>query len=96
VLLAVIFRCENAPDSKTGFEPGISQNIRAVFSRIHAIFGVGNPSWEDGLRRRRGAGTRAGSLAGFAGNSRSPKQAFFPFPPAPAHKKGVLPTKRVC
>jgi hypothetical protein len=41
VLLAVIFRCENAPDSQIGFETGISQNIRAVFSRIRAIFGVG-------------------------------------------------------
>jgi TolB-like protein len=51
-LLAVIFRCENATDSQTGFEPGISQNISAVFSRISAIFGVGNPSWEDSLRRR--------------------------------------------
>jgi hypothetical protein len=41
VLLAVIFRCENAPDSQTGFEPGISQNNSAVFSRIRAILGVG-------------------------------------------------------
>jgi len=70
VLLAVIFRCENAPDSQTGFEPGISQNIRAVFSRMRAVLGVGNPSGEDSLRRRRGAGTRAGSLAGFVGNFR--------------------------
>jgi hypothetical protein len=43
VLLAVIFRCENAPDSQTGFEPGLSQNISAVFSRIRAILGVGIP-----------------------------------------------------
>jgi hypothetical protein len=62
VLLAVIFRCENAPDCQTGFEPGISQNISAVFSRISAILGVGNPSGEDSLRRRSGAGARAGSL----------------------------------
>jgi len=41
VLLAVIFRCENAPDSQIGFEPGISQNISAVFSRIRAIWGSG-------------------------------------------------------
>jgi len=41
VLLAVIFRCEYAPDSQTGFEPGISQNIRAVFSRIRDILGAG-------------------------------------------------------
>jgi len=41
VLLAVIFRCENAPDSQTGIESGISQNIRAVFSRISDILGVG-------------------------------------------------------
>ena len=41
MLLAVIFRCENAPDSQTGFEQGISQNNSAVFSRISAIFGVG-------------------------------------------------------
>jgi len=34
VLLAAIFSSENAPDSQTGFEPGISQNIRAVFSRM--------------------------------------------------------------
>jgi len=51
-----------APDSQTGFEPGISQNISAVFSRIRAILGVGNPSLEDSLRRRSGAGKRAGSL----------------------------------
>jgi hypothetical protein len=62
VLLAVIFRCENAPDSQTGFEPGISQNIRAVFSRISDILGVGNPSGEDSLRRRSGAGKRVGPL----------------------------------
>jgi hypothetical protein len=43
VLLAVIFRIENAPDSQTGFIPQISQNISAVFSRIRAILGVGNP-----------------------------------------------------
>jgi hypothetical protein len=41
VLLAVIFRCENAPDSQTGHGAGISQNIRAVFSRISDILGVG-------------------------------------------------------
>ena len=40
-LLAVIFRCENAPDSQTGIESGISQNISAVFSRICAIWGSG-------------------------------------------------------
>ena len=40
-LLAVIFRCNITPDSKTGFEPGISQNISAVFSRISAILGSG-------------------------------------------------------
>jgi len=40
VLLAVIFRRENAPDSQTGFEQGISQNNSAVFSRIRAILGV--------------------------------------------------------
>jgi hypothetical protein len=62
VLLAVIFRCENAPDSQTGFEPGISQNNSAVFSRICDILGVGNPSWEDSLRRRSGAGKIVGSL----------------------------------
>jgi hypothetical protein len=37
----VIFSSENAPDSQTGFEPGISQNNSAVFSQISAIFGVG-------------------------------------------------------
>jgi hypothetical protein len=41
VLLAVIFRCENAPDSQTGHEAGISQNSSAVFSRICAIWGSG-------------------------------------------------------
>jgi hypothetical protein len=41
VLLAVIFSSENAPDSQTGHGAGISQNIRAVFSRIRAILGVG-------------------------------------------------------
>jgi hypothetical protein len=60
VLLAVIFRCENGPDSQTGYESGISQNNSAVFSRISDIFGVGTPSWDDSLRRRRGAGKRAG------------------------------------
>jgi len=58
----VIFRFENAPDSQTGFIPQISQNIRAVFSRIRAILGVGNPSGEDSLRRRSSAGKRAGFL----------------------------------
>jgi hypothetical protein len=60
VLLAVIFSSENATDSQTGFEYGISQNISAVFSRMRAILGVGNPSGEDSLRRRQGAGKRAG------------------------------------
>jgi len=41
VLLAVIFSSENAPDSQTGHEAGISQNISAVFSRMRAILGVG-------------------------------------------------------
>jgi hypothetical protein len=41
VLLAVIFRCENAPDSQIGFETGISQNSSAVFSRMSDILGVG-------------------------------------------------------
>jgi hypothetical protein len=68
VLLAVIFRCENAPDSQTGFELGISQNISAVFSRISAILGVRNPSGEDSLRRRSGADKRAGSLPVLWGN----------------------------
>ena len=40
-LLAVIFRCENAPDSQTSHGAGISQNISAVFSRISAIWGSG-------------------------------------------------------
>jgi hypothetical protein len=62
VLLTVIFSCKNAPDNQTGFEPGISQNNSAVFSRISAILGGGNPSWEDSLRRRIGTGKRVGSL----------------------------------
>ena len=37
----MIFRCEDAPDSQTGIEPGISQNISAVFSRIRDIWGSG-------------------------------------------------------
>jgi len=41
MLLAVIFSFDSAPDSQTGFETGISQNISAVFSRIHAILGSG-------------------------------------------------------
>jgi hypothetical protein len=41
VLLAVISRCENASNSQTGHEEGISQNISAVFSRMSAILGVG-------------------------------------------------------
>jgi len=41
VLLAVIFRSENAPNSQTGHGAGISQNIRAVFSQIRAILGSG-------------------------------------------------------
>jgi hypothetical protein len=41
VLLAVIFSSEKAPDSQTGHGAGISQNIRAVFSRIRAIWGSG-------------------------------------------------------
>jgi len=65
VLLAVIFRCENTPDSQTGFEPGISQNNSAVFSRMRDILGVGTSSWEDSLRRRSGAGKRAGLVAVF-------------------------------
>ena len=76
MLLAVIFRIENAPDSQTGFIPQISQNISAVFSRIRAILGVGTPSREDSLRRRGGAGKRAGSLPGIVGNFRSAKQIF--------------------
>jgi len=42
VLLVVIFSFDSVPDSQTGFEPGISQNNSAVFSRICAILGVGN------------------------------------------------------
>ena len=61
-LLAVIFSSENAPDCQTGFEPGISQNNSAAFSRISDIFGVGTPSWNDSLRRRSGAGKRVGFL----------------------------------
>ena len=41
MLLAVIFSSENAPDIQTGFEPRISQNISAVFSRISDIWGSG-------------------------------------------------------
>jgi len=41
VLLAVIFSSENASDSQTGHEAGISQNISAVFSRISDILGSG-------------------------------------------------------
>jgi hypothetical protein len=41
VLLAVIFSFDSASDSQTGFEPGISQNNSAGFSRISDIFGVG-------------------------------------------------------
>jgi hypothetical protein len=41
VLLAVISSSENAPDSQTGHEAGISQNISAVFSRISDILGSG-------------------------------------------------------
>jgi hypothetical protein len=37
VLLAVIFSFDSASDSQTGFEPGISQNNSAVFSRISDI-----------------------------------------------------------
>jgi hypothetical protein len=37
----VIFSSENSPDSQTGFEPGISQNNSAVFSRISDIWGSG-------------------------------------------------------
>jgi hypothetical protein len=62
VLLAVIFCCKNAPDSQTGFEPGISQNNSAVFSRISDILGVGTPSQEDSLRRRSDIGKRVGFL----------------------------------
>jgi len=84
-LLAVIFRCENAPDSQTGFEPGISQNNSAVFSRMRDIWGVGNPSWEDSLRRRSGAGKRAGSLPVLWGILDPHNRPFSRFSPAPAH-----------
>ena len=86
MLLAVIFRCENALDSQIGFELGISQNINAVFPRIRAILGVGNPSREDSLRRRSGAGKRAGRGTVFRGipdrlKTRTPKTGvLFPFP----------------
>jgi len=96
VLLAVIFRCENAPDSQTGNGAGISQNIRAVFSRISAILGVGNPSGEDSLRRRSGAGKRAGSLPVLWGILDPHNRPFSRFYPAPARKTGVLQAKRVC
>jgi len=79
VLLAVIFSSENAPDSQTGHGAGISQNIRAVFSRIRAILGVGNPSREDGLRRRRGAGKRVGFQPVLWGITDPKTGLFFPF-----------------
>ena len=79
MLLAVIFRCENALDSQTGFEPGISQNIRAVFSRIRDILGVGNLSGENSLRRRSGAGKRAGSLPVLWGILDPQNRPFFHF-----------------
>ena len=83
-LVAVIFCCENAPDCQTGHGAGISQNNSAVFPRISDILGVGTPSQEDSLRRRRGAGKRVGFCTGFVGNSRSPKnRPFSRFPPTP-------------
>ena len=94
-LLAVIFSSENAPDSQTGFVPGISQNISAVFSRISAILGVGTPSREDSLRRRSGAGKRVGFYR-FCWEFQVPKTGFLLFPHTPAHQKGLSPAKRVC
>ena len=92
----MIFRCENAPDSQTGHGAGISQNIRAVFSRISAIFGVGNPSREDSLRRRSGAGKRAGSLPVLWGIL-DPQNRLFPVSPysspserRSASQKGII------
>jgi len=41
VLLAVISGSITVPESQTGFEPGISQNNSAGFSRIIDIFRVG-------------------------------------------------------
>jgi hypothetical protein len=94
VLIAVIFRCENAPDSQIGFEPGISQNISAVFSRISDILGVGNPSGEDSLRRKSGAGKRAGSLPVLWGILDPQNRPFSLIPPTPAHLEDDLPSKR--
>ena len=91
-LLAVIFRCENTPDSQTGFEPEISHNNSAVLSRISAILGVGTPSQEDSLRRRSGAGKRVGSLPVLRGIPDPQNSPFFPSPHTPAHLNGDLPT----
>jgi hypothetical protein len=94
VLLAVIFSSENAPDSQTGYEPGISQNISAGFSRMSAILGVGTPSRKDGLRRRRGEGKRAGSLPVLWGILDPQNRPFSRFPHTSPHLNGDLPTKR--
>jgi hypothetical protein len=42
----VIFSFDSAPDSQMGKESRDSQNNSAVFSRISAISGVGDPSYE--------------------------------------------------
>jgi len=46
VLLAVIFSCDSAPDSRMGREFKRSQNISARFSRISVIFDAKNPLGE--------------------------------------------------
>jgi hypothetical protein len=62
---------------------------------MRAILGVGNPSGEDSLRRRRGTGKRAGSLPVLWGISDPQNRSFSRFLPAPAQKKEFC-QPRVC
>jgi hypothetical protein len=94
VLLAVIFRCENAPDSQTGFEPGISQNISVVFSRIRAILGSGTLHRKivsDGDAVRVKEQVLLPVLWGILDPQNRP---FSRFAPTPAHLNGDLPANR--
>jgi hypothetical protein len=89
VLLAVIFSFDSAPDSQTGFETGISQNNSAVISRISDILGWGSLPGKivsDGEVVR----VKIRFSAGFMGNFRSPKLAFFPHFPCSSPSDSTL------
>ena len=93
MLLAVIFSFDSAPDSRMDKESLESQNNSAVFSRISAIFGAGDPPCgivSDGETGREKCMFRIVDR----GNSRSRKTALFLLSLTPAYLNGDLPPNR--